>query len=65
MHEGHNPFGNCDLKVEDLYGKPVVRARSVHASSGMKVMLTFPVGAAFDLGQFKERVVRSMLERNR
>lgn len=65
MHKGEHPLGTYDVQVEETNGKPVVRARSVHAGSGMKITLTFPVGAGADLAQFKERVVRSHLERHK
>ena len=65
MHKGDNPLGAYAVQVEVLNGKQVVRARSVHASTGMKVTLTFPVGAGADLGAFQERVVRSILARDR
>ena len=64
MHKGDLPLGHLAVQVEDVDGKPVMRVRSVHPHSGLKVTLTFPVNGA-DIGPFKERVVRSVLARHR
>lgn len=57
------PVGAYDVQVDTVDGRPVVRATCAHPHTGMRVTLTFPAGAAPDLGRFKERVVRLVLSR--